>query len=140
MIPKKQMCAIPFRLFSKQCHPFRVMTAAFGQNTAFMPILGPLSAPLPSWNGHSRSKPVSAVQPGCVLSRSSLVPSCATCSGSPQLPTARTLHLWPFLAPFGHKMGQNGWNNKHMLWISIQVNPNDNLKALVLAKQKLEKR
>ena len=44
---------------------------------------------------------------------------------------ARTLHLRPFLALFGHKMGQNGWNKKHMLWISIQVNPNDNLKALV---------
>ena len=55
MIPKKQMCAIPFQLFSKLCHPFRVTTAAFGQNTAFMPILGPLSAPLASWNGHSRS-------------------------------------------------------------------------------------
>jgi len=53
---------------------------------------------------------------------------------------ARTLHLWPFLALFGHKMGQNGWNKKDMLWISIQVDPNDNLKALVLAKQKLEKR
>ena len=79
-------------------------------------------------------------RPGCVLSRSSLVPSCATHSGSPRLPMARTLHLWPFLALFGHKMGQNGWNKKDMLWISIQVDPNDNLKALVLAKQKLEKR
>ena len=78
--------------------------------------------------------------PGCVLSCSSLVPSCATHSGSPRLPMARTLHLWPFLALFGHKMGQNGWNKKDMLWISIQVDPNDNLKALVLAKQKLEKR
>ena len=58
----------------------------------------------------------------------------------PRLPMARTLHLWPFLALFGHKMGQNGWNKKDMLWISIQVDPNDNLKALVLAKQKLEKR
>jgi len=37
-------------------------------------------------------------------------------------------------------MGQNGWNKKDMLWISIQVDPNDNLKALVLAEQKLEKR
>jgi len=78
--------------------------------------------------------------PGCVLSRSSLVPSCATRPESPRPPTARTLHLWPFLALFGHKMGQNGWNKKDMLWISIQVDPNDNLKALVLAKQKLEKR
>ena len=85
-------------------------------------------------------KLVPAGRPGCVLSRSSLVPSCATHSGSPRLPMARTLHLWPFLALFGHKMGQNGWNKKHMLWISIQVDPNDNLKALVLAKQKLEKR
>ena len=85
-------------------------------------------------------KLVPAGRPGCVLSRSSLVPSCATHSGSPRLPMARTLHLWPFLALFGHKMGQNGWNKKDMLWISIQVDPNDNLKALVLAKQKLEKR
>merc|ERR1712012_266231 len=57
-------------------------------------------------------------RPGCVLSRSSLVPSCAIHSGTPRLPTARTLHLWPFLALFGHKMGQNGWNKKDMLWIS----------------------
>ena len=173
--------------------------AAHGQNTAFMAILGPLSAPLATWNGHSRFKKryhqfsldvcypvpalfqavppiqghhgclwpehciygqfgasfspyghlerpfqvrklVPAVQPGCVLSRSSLVPTCATRPESPRPPTARTLHLWPFLALFGHKMGQNGWNKKDMLWISIQVDPNDNLKALVLAKQKLEKR
>jgi len=164
-----------------------------------MANLGPLSAPMATWNGHSRSEnwfqqvgldvcyPVPALfqavppiqghhgclwpehciygqfgasfspyghlerplqvrklvptgWPGCVLSRSSLVPSCATHLGSPRLPMARPLHLWPFLALFGHKMGQNGWNKKDMLWISIQVDPNDNLKALVLAKQKLENR
>ena len=45
-------------------------------------------------------KTVLAVQPGCVLSRSSLVPSCATHSGSPRLPMARTLHLWPIWGLF----------------------------------------
>ena len=34
------------------------------------------------------------------LSRSSLVPSCATRSGSPRLPMARTLHLWPIWGLF----------------------------------------
>ena len=29
-------CAIPFQLCSKLCHPLRVTTAAYGQNTAFM--------------------------------------------------------------------------------------------------------
>ena len=53
---------------------------------------------------------------------------------------ARSAIYGTFWTVFGHKMGQNGWNKKDMLWISIQVNPNDNLKALVLAKQKLEKR
>ena len=48
-------------------------------------------------------KLVPAVQPGCVLSRSNLVPSCATRSESPRLPTARILHLWPFLAINGSK-------------------------------------
>ena len=38
-------------------------------------------------------KLVPAVQPGCVLSCSNLVPSCATRSESPRLPTARILHL-----------------------------------------------
>ena len=145
------LCAIPFRLCFMLCYPFRVTTAAYGQNTAFMAILGPLSAPLATWNGHSRSKKryqqfslevcypvptlfqavpsikghhsclwpeyciyglfqllwppgtaipspktVVAVQSGCVLSRSNFVPSCATHSGSPRVPTARTLHLWPF--------------------------------------------
>ena len=41
-------------------------------------------------------KLVPAVQPGCVLSRSSFVPTCATRPESPRPPTARTLHLWPF--------------------------------------------
>ena len=36
-------------------------------------------------------------------------------------------------------MGKNGWNKKDLFWISIQVDPNDNLNALVLGKQKLEK-
>ena len=31
-------------------------TAAYGQNTAFMANLGPLSAPMATWNGHSRSE------------------------------------------------------------------------------------
>ena len=50
------MCAIPFQPCSKLCHPFRVTTAAYGQNTAFMANLGPLSAPMATWNGHSRSE------------------------------------------------------------------------------------
>merc|ERR1719351_371808 len=153
------MCAIPFQPCSKLCHPFRVTTAAYGQNTAFKANLGPLSAPMATWNGHSRSenwfqqvgldvcypvpalfqavppiqghhgclwpehciygefgasfspyghlerpfqvrKLVPAGWPGCVLSRSSLVPSCATHSGSPRLPMARTLHLWPIWGLF----------------------------------------
>ena len=57
-VPKKQMSAIPFQFCSMLCYPFRVATptAAYGQNTAFMAILGPLSAPLATWNGHSRSE------------------------------------------------------------------------------------
>ena len=31
-------------------------TAAYGQNTAFMANLGPLSAPMATWNSHSRSE------------------------------------------------------------------------------------
>ena len=34
------MYAIPFQPCSKLCHPFRVTTAAYGQNTAFMAIFG----------------------------------------------------------------------------------------------------
>ena len=45
-------------------------------------------------------KLVPAGRPGCVLSHSSLVPSCATRSGSPRLPMARTLHLWPIWGLF----------------------------------------
>ena len=30
--------------------------AAYGENTAFMANLGPLSAPMATWNGHSRSE------------------------------------------------------------------------------------
>ena len=37
---KDRVCAIPFQPCSKLCHPFRVTTAAYGQNTAFMAIFG----------------------------------------------------------------------------------------------------
>ena len=50
------MCAILFQPCSKLCLPFRVTTAAYGENTAFMANLGPLSAPMATWNGHSRSE------------------------------------------------------------------------------------
>ena len=116
-------------------------TADYGQNTAFMAIFWASFSPFGHLEGPFQvQKTVTAVQLGCVLSRSKFVPSFAIHSGSPRLPMAKILHLWPFLALFGHEMGQNGWNKKDMLWISIQVDPNDNLKALVLAKQKLEKR
>ena len=41
------MCAIPFQLCSKLCYPFRVTTGAYGQNTAFMAILGLFQPPWP---------------------------------------------------------------------------------------------
>ena len=95
----------------------------YGHSGASFSPYGHLERPFQVW------KLVPAVQPGCVLFRSSFVPSCATRPESPWPLTARTLHLWPFLTLFGHKMGQNSWNKKQLLWISIQIDPNDNLKT-----------